>query len=878
MSAAAIRYRLHRVAQRMRPALSMALFAAAAGLVVPSAWGGISVSKRFSPATISVGETATLTIVIANSPPPGGTGDIAFTDSYPENLLNASTPAASSDCGGTVTALAGGTSLSFNGGSVNGNNACTVTVTVTSSVAGSYLNSTGTVTTTNAGNAPAATTTLTVTAIPPTVVKSFSPSTIPLNGVSVLSVTLTNPNAVPITGAAFTDTYPAHIRNTATPGLTNTCGGTATAAANGTALALSGGTVPAGGSCSLSVQVTASASGSHVNSSGPVTTANVGTGTASTAALTVPAATAPGSFNAFEPGTPAGAINGVIRTRVAGNPFSLDVVAISNGAQANAFDNAVRVELLGNTVTGIALDGNNCPVSSSVLQTVSPNPTLSGGRSTVAFGAVGNAWKDVRVRISYPATAPDVVSCSTDNFAIRPARFGNVVVSDADSVTAGSARLLTNVAAGGGVVHRAGRPFRIAATALDAANGVTANYAGAPDASLTACVLPAAGCTPGVLTPGTWTAAAGTVTTSSARYSEAGAFAMRLTDASFAAVDAADGSTATERTIESTVFSVGRFVPDHFVLTTASMPQFRTFNDTSCATRSFTYVGQPFGYLVLPQATITARNAAGDTTLNYTGALWKLAAADAMQTYTAASGSLDTGVLGTPTVATAGGGTGTLTAAADDVVAFVRSTPVAPFAAAIDLSMGVRDLAENGVSGNGPIETTTPAVFANIAFDAGNAIRFGRLVLANAHGSELLGLPVPIETQFWDGSHFARNTADACTQFNANQVGLFNWRRDLAACETSVALAGRFNAGRGNLRLGAPGAGNTGSVDLALNLGATGSGNACVGPASVVAAGAGQPWLQGAWNGAAYDQNPAARASFGLHRGSRTLIYMREVY
>lgn len=589
-------------------------------------------------------------------------------------------------------------------------------------------------------------------------------------------------------------------------------------------------------------------------------------------------AVTPSGFNAFEPATLAGAINGVIRTRIAGNPFSLDVVAISSGAQASAFNDAVRVELLGNTVTGIALDGNNCPTSASVLQTVTPNPTISGGRSTVGFAAVSNAWKDVRVRISHPATSPSVVSCSTDNFAIRPERFANVVVSDADSVTAGNARTLANIAASGGTVHKAGRPFRIAATALNAAGGVTSNYADAPAASLTACVLPAAGCTLGALTPGAWTAAAGTVTTSSATYSEVGAFAMRLTDTSFAAVDAADGSTAAERTIESAAFNVGRFVPDHFVLATASTPQFKTFNDTSCATRSFTYVGQPFGYLVLPQATITAKNAAGATTLNYAGALWKLAAADATQTYTAASGTLDTGVLGTPTVAAASGGSGTLTAHADDVIAFVRSTPVAPFAAAIELSMGIRDLAENGVAGNGTIETATPAVFANIAFDAGDAIRFGRLLLANAHGSELLGLPVPIETQFWDGSHFVRNAADACTQFSANQVTLSNWRRDLNACETSVTLSGRFNAGRGSLRLSAPGNGNTGSVDLSLNLDVTGSGNACVGGASVAAAGAAQRWLQGAWGGAAYDQNPAARASFGLYRGSRALIYMREMY
>jgi MSHA biogenesis protein MshQ len=864
--------------QGVRRFISFSMLAALASVIAPSAWGDISVTKSFSPAVIAVGSSSTLTIVIANSPPPGGTGSISFTDVYPANLTNAATPAASSDCGGTVTAVAGGTSLDFSGGSLNGNNVCTVTVTVTSAVAGSYLNSTGTVTTTNAGNAVAATATLTVTAFPPDVAKSFSPGTIALNGISLLTITLTNTNAVPITGAAFIDTYPANIKNTATPGLTNTCGGTATAAANGTSLALSGGTVAAGGSCSLTVQVTATASGSHINTTGPVTTNNVGTGAAATAALTVPSATTPGSFNAFETGTAAGATTGVIRTRIAGNPFSLDVVAISAGAQASTFNNAVRVELLGNTTTGIGLDGNNCPASATLLQTVSPAPTISGGRSTVSFTAVSNAWKDVRVRISYPAISPSVVSCSTDNFAIRPASLGSVTASDADSVTAGSVRTLDNTAASGGIVHRAGRPFRMAATAYNAASAATTNYAGTPVASVTACVLPVAGCIPGVLTPGTWAAVSGTVTTTTARYSEVGAFAVKLADASFAVVDASDGSTLAERTIESAVFNVGRFVPDHFELTTASTPQFKTFNDTACATRSFTYAGQPFGYLTLPQATITAKDAAGATTLNYAGALWKLAPAGVTQTYSAATGALDTGLVGTPAVNATGSGVGSLIADAADVIAFVRTTPVVPFTADISLSMSIQDSAENGVAGNGVIDTATPALFSGMAFDAGNEIRFGQLVVSNAHGSELLNLPVPIETRFWNGSGFVRNTVDSCTQLAAAHVALSGWQRDLNACETSGSLSGRFNAGRGNLRFVAPGSGNTGSVDLSLQLGTPAAGSACVAGAATAAVTASQSWLQGRSSGGAYDQNPVARASFGLYRGSKSLIYLREMY
>ena len=133
---------------------------------------------------------------------------------------------------------------------------------------------------------------VTIALMPPPLVvaKSFSPATIGTGSTSTLTVTLTNSNTTAITGAAFTDTYPANLLNTATPGAATTCGGTVTAAANGTSLALSGGTVPASSSCTVTVSVTANVAGSYLNNTGPVTTTNAGTGTAATATLTVTAA------------------------------------------------------------------------------------------------------------------------------------------------------------------------------------------------------------------------------------------------------------------------------------------------------------------------------------------------------------------------------------------------------------------------------------------------------------------------------------------------------------------------------------------------------------------------------------------------------------
>lgn len=582
------------------------------------------------------------------------------------------------------------------------------------------------------------------------------------------------------------------------------------------------------------------------------------------------AGAAPGSFNAFETSTGATAVVGVIKTKVAGTAFSLDVVAITSGAKASTFTNTVKVELLGNTSTSVALGVSNCPVSSTVLQTVTV--AISNGRSTVAFTAVNDAWRNVRVRISYPTVSPSVTSCSTDNFAIRPDYLANPAATDLSSVSAGDVRSLANTGVTGGNVHKAGRPFQLTATASNTPGATTANYAGTPVPMLVGCVLPSTGCVLGGLVASSWTASSGVVKTLDATYSEVGAISMKLVDSSFSAVDAADGSTAAEMNIESAVFNVGRFVPDHFDLIPASAPVFRTFNDTTCPTRSFTYLGQPFGYVTLPQASITAKNMMGGTTLNYKGNLWKLVGtAGFSPVYSAPVGTPD-GVLGTPTVTDMGSGTGQLVVGATETFFFTRTTPVMPFMADITLTLSIGDMAENAVTGNGTIDTLTPAVFPSIAFDSGNQIRFGRLVLSNAHGSEVLNLPVPAETQFWNGAGFTRNTVDFCTQLAAANVALSNWQRNLNVCETSVSLSGRFNAGRGNLRLSAPGINNTGSVDLTLNLAAAGAGNTCP---VVTVTGADKTWLR---SGPAFNQNPVARASFGLYRGNKPLIYIREMY
>ena len=597
-----------------------------------------------------------------------------------------------------------------------------------------------------------------------------------------------------------------------------------------------------------------------------------------------------GRFNAFDTGTAAGSTGGVIHTKVAGSAFNLAVVVVNTAGSglATSFAGSVKVELLNSSDNSGALaSGTGCR-SSWVVATGTSSSTLSfaasdQGRKSIAL-TVANAWRDARVRISYPATGTaTAVGCSSDNFAIRPASFASFSASDGTLSTAGTTRTLANSATTGGNVHKAGQPFTVRATAVNgaASPATTTNYTGTPSAFVSTCGGAACSATLGTLTL-TPVATAGVINTPTASYSEAGAFTLQLVDATFASVDASDGSTPTEMSITSGLLTVGRFVPDHFDLSPLITPVLRTFNSSSCSTRSFTYMGQPFGYATAPQATVLARNAAGATTLNYPNA--KLNALVVTQTYTpliTATPGLDSSKATLPTVTANGNGMALLAAQATDTLTMVRptTTPVAPFNADIALAWSVTDSSETG-AGNGSITTLTPLAMTSIAFDSGSEFRFGMLRLSSAYGSELINLAVPVELQYWNGSSFATNAADQCSSLPASSLALGTYRGNLAACETAPGSATVvFTNGRGLLRMLPPGSGNAGSVDATVNLGTTAAGQQCssVGVAASAATTANMPWLQGKSGAAAtYSVNPGARFSFGQYRSP--LIHLREVY
>jgi len=140
-------------------------------------------------------------------------------------------------------------------------------VPVSGSTSGTYTTSipTNALTTGPAGgNTATATASLTVTApVAPTVAAAFSPGSVDTNAKSTLTITLSNSNGYALTQANLVDTLPSGISVATTPAAASTCGGSLTAG-SGTET-LSAATIPANGSCNITLSVSSGTAGSYTN-------------------------------------------------------------------------------------------------------------------------------------------------------------------------------------------------------------------------------------------------------------------------------------------------------------------------------------------------------------------------------------------------------------------------------------------------------------------------------------------------------------------------------------------------------------------------------------------------------------------------------------
>ncbi|HYL73403.1 MAG TPA: hypothetical protein VEU96_04320 [Bryobacteraceae bacterium] len=128
-----------------------------------------TIAKAFNPTTVSIGQTSTLTFTVTNPGSNPLTG-VGFTDTLPANLFIQTPNGLTGSCGGgTITATAGTGTVSLSGATIAASSSCSFSVSVVAFVgtpAGQiYTNTTGNVTSNEAGPGNTATATLTVTAM-----------------------------------------------------------------------------------------------------------------------------------------------------------------------------------------------------------------------------------------------------------------------------------------------------------------------------------------------------------------------------------------------------------------------------------------------------------------------------------------------------------------------------------------------------------------------------------------------------------------------------------------------------------------------------------------------------------------------------------------
>ena len=406
--------------------------------------GPPSISKAFGAGSVSVGGTTSLTFTINNPNPAGQLINLQFTDTLPTGLLVATPNGLSNTCGGTATATTGGTSVSLLNVTLAGNGTCTLTVNVLGSTNGVKNNVTSNVAAVDPGSTlgvsgNAATATL-VVATPPSISKSFALSVFPINTNTTLSFTLTNTNTIALTGANFTDALPTGIVVANPVVQSNTCGGTLTAAPAATSISLTGGTIPANGTCTVTVTVTGTSAGVKNNVTSVIGSVEGGNG--NTAAASTIVALPPTISKAF--GVAVLPLNGVTTlTFSIANPnatTALSGVTFLDPLPAGLLVSNPNglINTCGGVVTAlpgtaaISLAGGNLAISGTCTITVNVTGSAPGNMTNTT-----NAITSTEGGTGLTATANIVVG-------------GNFLITYAANLTAGDSVLnLTNTGANG---------------------------------------------------------------------------------------------------------------------------------------------------------------------------------------------------------------------------------------------------------------------------------------------------------------------------------------------------------------------------------------------------------------------------------------------
>ena len=598
-----------------------------------------------------------------------------------------------------------------------------------------------------------------------------------------------------------------------------------------------------------------------------------------------------GGFNAIDEayGTPPLAVqdylSGHIYTKLVGASFKLNGAALNNSQILTTYAaggaKTVTVNLVDNS-DSIADATKDCTLSCT--STCTSKSAVPGGTQTMTFaaGATDKGQKQspsFTINTSYQklvAIISDGVTtaCSTDSFSVRPLSIASVTFS----------------ATGAGPFKAGSDNFTLTATTA----GITGNasgYIGVPKINNTGvmAVSPAtvAGAIAGNFSAAVSGTPSSTATGTTFTYNEVGSFLLRapdftltptripgVYDDTWTAVDSGanqdcvtgTGAAAYSNTkdtsgtyttnlnfgkygcnfgITADTAASGRFIPDHFdtVISQVSNVPMPCPAGLTCPAlyNGFVYSGQPF------TTNVYARNASGALTLNYDG-VTGLSKQVTLSAWNAAGG------------ATAIGG-GNLNGNAIPAASFRSGTTVSPGTPATpNFSFTTTPTAPTDIyiRANDADNVSSLRAISSASVEGGVKVVSGRINVSNAYGSEMLPLTLMATLQYWGGAGAgyvtsATDTVNVVTAAKTARSGCLGMLQSGGACSTTlgtVSSVASASSGVYSIKLGAPGSGNTGSEYLAVT-------------------GGGWP---------AYLPSNLGRAIFGVYKGAKEFIYMREAY
>ncbi len=299
---------------------------------------------------------------------------------------------------------------------------------------------------------------------------------------------------------------------------------------------------------------------------------------------------------------------------------------------------------------------------------------------------------------------------------------------------------------------------------------------------------------------------------------------------------------------------IGRFYPDHFILVSS---------DATPACGLFSYMGQTFDL----EYTLQAQALGGGLTQNYDEALGYVGTAQ----LTVHGEDQDDGTdLGGRVADVFNLWEGGEYIVETDAALFNRDTaPDGAFhflqlSLRIDTEQDDRDFLDfdQDPDDSGDCVAATSCTSLGIAplLD----MRYGRMIVNNAFGPELIDLDVGLQSEYYSGGSFVLNTDDNCSLYINTDASLSNFGGNLSSGETAVILptvSAQLIKGRSPrisaLTLSAPGAGNDGTVTVELAV---------------------PGWLKFDFDGDSTDDDPSGLATFGQFRGNDRVIYWREVF